>query len=275
MMAGPRITHLLVARFVLLIALGCAATLAPAFEVYHSPGDDGTAGAMPAAVEVGAGIVTLHLYVSGSVPGVASPVDAACSGAEAAGDEICAWELTLEAQDGLQIAGFSPAPGVVHAQPSAGIVRANGVHAVTPAPAPRKIGDLGVVASALPASLRLGAATVVDAALVPQALTPVVIASGVAGDSDGDGVADPDDNCSEHANAAQRDTDGDGYGNRCDADFNGDGAVNFLDLGIMKSRFFTADPDADLNGDGAVNFLDLGILKSLFFKPPGPSGVLP
>lgn len=255
--------------------LAFAATVAPAFEVYHSPGDDGTAGAMPATVEIGAGIVMLHLYVRGDAPGVASPVDAACSGADAPGDEICAWDISLEAYDGLEIASFSPAPGVAHAQPSVGVVRANGVHAVTPAPVPRKIGDLGVVASALPGSLRLGAATVVDAALVPQMPTAGVIASAVAGDADGDGVADPDDNCTEHANAAQRDSDGDGYGNRCDADFNGDGAVNFLDLGIMKSRFFTADADADLNGDGAVNFLDLGILKSLFFKPPGPSGVVP
>ena len=29
----------------------------------------------------------------------------------------------------------------------------------------------------------------------------------------------------------------------------------------------------DLNTDGAINFLDLGLLRSLFFAPPGPSGV--
>ena len=145
--------------------LALAATVAPAFEVYHSPGDDGTAGAMPATVEIGAGIVMLHLYVRGDAPGVASPVDAACSGADAPGDEICAWDISLEAYDGLEIASFSPAPGVAHAQPSAGVVRANGVHAVTPAPVPRKIGDLGVVASALPGSLHLAAATGIDGEL--------------------------------------------------------------------------------------------------------------
>ena len=273
-MPGVRLTASLLARLLLATVLGFVAALAQAFEIYHSPGDDGSAGAMPAEVEFGTGIATLHLYVGGT-PGVASTVGAACSGADATGNEICAWELTLEARDGLQIVGFSPAPGVIHAQTAAGILRANGVHALAPTPAPRKIGDLEVSLSALPGSLRLAAATVVDAALVPQTLDAAVVASGVAGDTDGDGVADPDDNCLEHANPAQRDTDGDGYGNRCDADFNGDAAVNFLDLGIMKSRFFTADPDADLNGDGAVNFLDLGILKSLFFKPPGPSGVVP
>jgi len=48
--------------------------------------------------------------------------------------------------------------------------------------------------------------------------------------------------------------------------------VNFLDLGLMKGRFFSDDPDADLDGDGNVNFLDLGIMKGSFFQPPGPSG---
>ena len=40
----------------------------------------------------------------------------------------------------------------------------------------------------------------------------------------------------------------------------------------MKAVFFTNDPDADLNGDGSVNFLDLARLKAGFFEPPGPSG---
>jgi hypothetical protein len=37
--------------------------------------------------------------------------------------------------------------------------------------------------------------------------------------------------------------------------------------------FFGADADADLSGDGVVNFIDLGVMRSLFFQPPGPSGV--
>jgi len=90
-------------------------------------------------------------------------------------------------------------------------------------------------------------------------------------DSDGDGVSDSADNCTAVSNADQRDTSGDGYGNICDPDLNGDGAVNFVDLGLLKSVFFTSDADADLNGDGAVNFIDLGIMKSMFFQPPGPS----
>jgi len=92
-------------------------------------------------------------------------------------------------------------------------------------------------------------------------------------DADGDGVLDDDDNCTLLPNADQRDTNGDNFGNVCDADLDNNCAINFLDLGILKSVFFTGDADADLNGDGAVNFLDLGIMKATFFGPPGPSGV--
>ena len=60
--------------------------------------------------------------------------------------------------------------------------------------------------------------------------------------------------------------------NSCPADFNGDGAVNFLDLGVLKSNFgadCTLNPPGescigDANGDLHVNFLDLGLLKATF-----------
>ena len=96
-------------------------------------------------------------------------------------------------------------------------------------------------------------------------------------DADGDGVADDVDNCTLVSNPLQIDSNGDGIGNICDADLNGDCNVNFLDLGQMKSVFFSNDPDADLVGpgnsepDGAVNFFDLGRMKATFFGPPGPS----
>jgi hypothetical protein len=96
---------------------------------------------------------------------------------------------------------------------------------------------------------------------------------GRAVDTDDDGIADRNDNCTLLANADQRDTDGDGYGNACDPDLDNSGIVNFTDLGILKSVFFTSDPDADFNGDGRVNFTDLGTMKSFFFLPPGPSGL--
>ena len=76
------------------------------------------------------------------------------------------------------------------------------------------------------------------------------------------------------ANADQRDSDGDGFGSVCDPDLDGDGIVNFSDLGLMKARFFSTDDQADLNGDGIVNLGDLGVMKTLFFAPPGPSGIV-
>lgn len=91
-------------------------------------------------------------------------------------------------------------------------------------------------------------------------------------DGDGDDVVDIADNCIEIANADQRDTNADGYGNACDLDLNDDCVVNVVDLGILRSVFFSGDADADANGDGVVNVVDLGLMRSLFFQAPGPSG---
>ena len=94
-------------------------------------------------------------------------------------------------------------------------------------------------------------------------------------DTDGDGVVDNVDNCILVHNPAQRDTDGDGYGNYCDPDLNNDLTVNAADLALFKPLFFTTDPDADFDGNGRVQAGDLAILKSFFFKEPGPSGLNP
>ncbi len=69
------------------------------------------------------------------------------------------------------------------------------------------------------------------------------------------------------------DRDGDGYGNRCDTDFNNDNVTNFGDLVYMKSVWLSSDPEADLNGDGTVDFDDLIIMKSMWLQPSGPSGL--
>lgn len=92
-------------------------------------------------------------------------------------------------------------------------------------------------------------------------------------DQDNDGIIDSSDNCLNIANADQRDTDGDGFGNACDADLDNDCVVQCTDAALMQSAFYqTGDLDADLNGDKVVNFLDLAVLKDAFFEAPGPSG---
>ena len=91
-------------------------------------------------------------------------------------------------------------------------------------------------------------------------------------DSDVDTLPDSVDNCPTLANVDQADTDGDNIGNRCDADFDNSGFVNFADLAYFKSVFATSDPLADHDGNGFVNFADLAIFKSLFGQPAGGDG---
>jgi hypothetical protein len=104
-----------------------------------------------------------------------------------------------------------------------------------------------------------------------------------ATDSDNDGIPDHEDNCILIPNGplkpdaggnSQLDTDRDSYGNICDPDFDNSNTVDFSDLAVLKSRFFTSDPETDLDGNGTVDFADLAILKSMFFGPPGPSGLV-
>ena len=99
----------------------------------------------------------------------------------------------------------------------------------------------------------------------------------VGGDTDGDGIPDTADNCIEVSNPGQQDTNGDGFGNICDPDLNGDLKIDFADLAILKSVFFVSAPnmDADFNSDGRADFADLVIMKSKFFGTPGPSALAP
>ena len=99
--------------------------------------------------------------------------------------------------------------------------------------------------------------------------------SGEICDPDTDGIGDVDDNCANVANPDQRDTDGDGFGNRCDADLNNDGFTDFADVAIYNSLVVSQDEDADFDGNGLVDSADLAILTSLFFQAPGPSGTAP
>jgi hypothetical protein len=95
-----------------------------------------------------------------------------------------------------------------------------------------------------------------------------------AGDFDGDGIEDTEDNCIEVVNPEQRDTDRDGFGNICDPDFNQNNIVDPADFSLLKQRFGqTGFPDQDLNGNGIVDPVDFSLLKQRLGHAPGPSGV--
>jgi hypothetical protein len=101
-------------------------------------------------------------------------------------------------------------------------------------------------------------------------------------DSDLDGTGDGCDNCVLVANGPntfpagdpriQRDTNADGYGNICDADFNNNGIVDGADFSLVKSVLGSpAAPDQDLNGNGIVDGADFSSVKAKLGQPPGPS----
>ncbi len=110
----------------------------------------------------------------------------------------------------------------------------------------------------------------------------VTVAPIVYSDGDADGVPDECDNCSALPNGrdqipGQLDTDADGYGNACDADYNQDGYTTTLDFALFLSAFTgqTPNPDTDQNGDGQTTTLDFPLYLDAFrgvIPAAGPSG---
>jgi hypothetical protein len=115
-------------------------------------------------------------------------------------------------------------------------------------------------------------------------VTVVFDANGVTSspfvDGDADGVADQVDNCVQLANATQCDSDGDGYGNRCDGDLNNNGSTNAQDTVLFRAQLGrpSVGPGfnkADLNCSGAVNAQDTVLFRARLGSPPGPSAPEP
>ncbi len=99
-------------------------------------------------------------------------------------------------------------------------------------------------------------------------------------DSDSDSVPDRSDNCRVVANAAQCDSDGDGFGNRCDGDLNNNDFTNSQDYVLFRQQLGQPSVGplfnkADITCNGVVNAQDYVLFRSLLGAPPGPSGLVP
>ncbi len=94
-------------------------------------------------------------------------------------------------------------------------------------------------------------------------------------DPDGDGVDSQFDNCSLRANPGQDDTDGDGCGNICDADYGQSGTVSIADFGQFLQCFGTTNEVCQHRepiGGRLVGIGDFGFFVGNFGTVPGPSG---
>ncbi len=69
------------------------------------------------------------------------------------------------------------------------------------------------------------------------------------GDVDGDGIPDREDNCANHANANQLDTDGDGAGDACDIDDDNDSIRDQIDNCPLTANKDQNNTDLDALGD--------------------------
>ena len=94
-------------------------------------------------------------------------------------------------------------------------------------------------------------------------------------DADLDGIPDADDNCVNDPNPSQLDTNADGFGNACDADFDNDGVVGSSDFAMLLQAYGSSvgdanyDPDIDVDGDGIIGGKEFSFLIRRFGTAPG------
>ena len=118
-------------------------------------------------------------------------------------------------------------------------------------------------------SLRSVAALAIACALGPAG-------AALAQDADLDDAPDGADTCRDVANRDQNDTNNDGIGNLCDADYNNDGVVGIPDFARFRDAFGKKvgdagfDQDVDADGDGRIGLADFNVLRRYFGKAPGP-----
>lgn len=103
-------------------------------------------------------------------------------------------------------------------------------------------------------------------------------AAGAVTDTDGDLVPDQFDNCRTHLNGPnqgtnQVDSDLDGYGNRCDADYDNSLTTTVGDFTTFLGTFGTNSlGETDHDGSGTITTADFGIFLGKFSAAPGAPG---
>jgi hypothetical protein len=97
-------------------------------------------------------------------------------------------------------------------------------------------------------------------------------------DTDSDGTFDLCDNCSSSANPTQLDADSDGFGNRCDADFDQSGIVGGGDFSLLGQNWNqaippggTGFPPVDADESGIIGGGDFSLLGQTWNQLPGPA----
>jgi hypothetical protein len=83
-------------------------------------------------------------------------------------------------------------------------------------------------------------------------------------DTDGDGIPDERDNCPAVPNPDQKDSNGNGVGDACEAviakcDIDGDSDIDKLDIAAitkLRNKPASANPAADADGNGTINVND-------------------
>ncbi len=126
--------------------------------VFHSPNDDGVDPGGTISIPPSAS-ATLHLYIDN--PGTGTATGTVCEDGD--GNELCGFDLTLEALGGIQFLTFSEVADTAHSLTSTRM-RLNVVEAISGVSGPIHIGDLTIDAS-VGTTVDLSGAEALDAAL--------------------------------------------------------------------------------------------------------------
>jgi hypothetical protein len=230
------------------LAMLCASS-AGAFQVFHSPGDDGQGGGV---APLGLGPNTLNLWISNGT--TQTTTGSVCVNGN--GAEVCGWDVRASCQ-GCTFTGFDAGTGDVVSNIEANQLtfHANGGDAISPVAAPERVGILTVTVGG-PAQVVLVGDQWVNAGLQPQAMSGTIAE---AVDSDADTHLDADDNCPGIPNSTQADagtlevvggsTDPDGIGDVCQCgDVSANGRVTGTDALRINQAVLNLPPVTGTSG---------------------------